>query len=51
MTRNYADYLRDKLIHGYFVVSVNRVWATVQQDLPLLQEVVTRMLAELEAGK
>lgn len=41
--------MRDKLIHGYFVVSVNRVWATVQQDLPPLQEVVTQMLAELDA--
>ncbi len=40
--------MRDKLIHGYFVVSVNRVWLTVQQDLPSLQEIVTQMLAELD---
>ncbi|MBE2199977.1 MAG: DUF86 domain-containing protein [Anaerolinea sp.] len=43
--------MRDKLIHGYFVVSVNRVWETVQQDLPPLQQVVRQMLAESEAGK
>jgi uncharacterized protein with HEPN domain len=43
--------MRDKLIHGYFAVSVNRVWATVQQDLPPRQQVVTQMLAELETGK
>ena len=43
--------MRDKLIHGYFVVSVNRVWATVQQDLPPLQQVVTQMLEKLEVGK
>jgi len=43
--------MRDKLIHGYFVVSVNRVWATVQQDLPPLQQVITQMLEKLEVGK
>ncbi len=40
--------MRDKLIHGYFVVNVRRVWATVARDLPLLQEVVTQMLADLD---
>lgn len=40
--------MRDKLIHGYFVVSASRVWETVQQDLPLLQKVVAQMLAKLE---
>jgi uncharacterized protein with HEPN domain len=43
--------MRDKLIHGYFVVSVNRVWETVQQDLPPLQQVVRQMLAKSDIGK
>lgn len=40
--------MRDKLIHGYFVVTARRVWETVQQDLPPLQKAVAQMLAELE---
>ena len=40
--------MRDKLIHGYYVVSLTRVWETVQRDLPPLHEVVSEMLAELE---
>lgn len=40
--------MRDKLIHGYFVVDVARVWETVQQDLPPLQQVVEQMLSEAD---
>ncbi len=40
--------MRDNLIHGYFVVNVRRVWATVARYLPPLQEVVTQMLADLD---
>ena len=40
--------MRDKLIHGYFIVNVRRVWETVQRDLPPLQTVVNQMLADLE---
>lgn len=39
--------MRDKLIHGYFIVNVRRVWETVQRDLPPLQVVVRQMLADL----
>ncbi|VAW30759.1 Protein of unknown function DUF86, BT0167 group [hydrothermal vent metagenome] len=41
--------MRDKLIHGYFVVSLPRVWETIQRDLPPLQEVVEQMLAEKDS--
>ena len=40
--------MRDKLIHGYFIVNVRRVWETVQRDLPPLQTVITQMLADVE---
>ncbi len=40
--------MRDKLIHGYYVVSLTRVWETVQRDLPPLYEVVSTMLAQLK---
>lgn len=28
--------MRNRLVHGYFNVNLERVWKTVQQDLPLL---------------
>ncbi len=29
--------MRDRLIHGYFSVNLERLWNTVQQDLPSLE--------------
>jgi uncharacterized protein with HEPN domain len=43
--------MRDKLIHGYYVVSLTRVWETLQRDLPPLAEVVSEMLGELEENE
>ena len=40
--------MRDKLIHGYFGVNLERVWETVRVDLPPLVAVVKTMLAEDE---
>lgn len=28
--------MRNRLVHGYFEVNLERVWETVQQDIPLL---------------
>lgn len=39
--------MRDKLIHGYFGVKLDVIWNTVEDDLPVLEESVTRMLDEL----
>ena len=39
--------MRDKLIHGYFGVSLKRVWDTVEGDLPRLRETILKMLAEM----
>jgi uncharacterized protein with HEPN domain len=36
--------MRDKLIHGYFGVNLRRVWATAQDDVPVLRATVERML-------
>lgn len=43
--------MRDKLIHAYFVVNLNRVWATVKTDLPVLRAAVQAILPELEADE
>jgi uncharacterized protein with HEPN domain len=35
------------LAHGYFGVDVERVWTTVEKDLPRLRKQVERIIAEL----
>lgn len=32
--------MRDRLIHGYFSVNLERLWNTVQQDLPRLESLL-----------
>ena len=39
--------MRDKLIHDYCGVDLDKVWLTTQDDLPMLSEVVQNILAEL----
>ena len=34
---------RDRLIHGYFKVDLDAVWAMVEQDLPTLRKNVQRI--------
>ena len=34
------------LAHGYFGVNYTRVWGTIQQDLPVLQKQIEKMIAE-----
>lgn len=36
--------MRDRLIHGYFMVDLAAVWSTVETDLPALRQQVSRML-------
>lgn len=39
--------MRDKLIHDYFGVDIEKVWLTVQQDIPPLKaEVLKALLSE-----
>lgn len=38
---------RDRLIHGYFQVDLDAVWAMVEQDLPVLRSNVLRIEAAL----
>ena len=39
--------MRDKLIHGYFGVDIDKVWLTTQDDLPVLKAEVDEMLNKL----
>jgi uncharacterized protein with HEPN domain len=36
---------RDRLIHAYFAVNLDAVWAMVEQDLPSLRREVEQLLA------
>ena len=40
--------MRDKLIHDYFGVDLEVLWKTVQEDLPLLETRLIRLLSELQ---
>ena len=40
--------MRDKLIHHYFGVQLDRVWATASSILPPFREEMARLLAEVE---
>lgn len=38
--------MRDKLIHDYFGVDIEKVWLTATEDLPTLKAEVQKILAE-----
>ena len=38
--------IRDKLIHGYFVVDFEIVWKVVKEELPLLKPEIEEILQE-----
>jgi uncharacterized protein with HEPN domain len=39
--------MRDKLIHDYFGVDIEKVWLTSVDDLPMLKVDVEKVLAEM----
>jgi len=39
--------MRNKLIHDYFGVDVEKVWLTVKKDIPLLKDQIIRILKTL----
>jgi uncharacterized protein with HEPN domain len=39
--------MRDKLIHDYFNTDVEIIWKAIQEDIPLLQTMISRVLADL----
>jgi uncharacterized protein with HEPN domain len=41
--------MRDKLIHDYFNTDVEIIWKAVQEDIPQLQDMITRVLEDLKS--
>ena len=39
--------MRHVLVHGYYSVSPEKVWETVQTDLPVLKQQIEALLAEM----
>ena len=39
--------MRDKLIHDYFGVDIEKVWLTVKNDIPTLKKQITHLLKSL----
>ena len=42
--------MRDKAIHDYLGVNLQRVYETVQQDVPPLRSAIARMVTDMEKG-
>jgi uncharacterized protein with HEPN domain len=40
--------MRDKVIHEYFGVSLERVWLTIQDDIPRIKPLIEKILEDLE---
>lgn len=38
--------MRHVLVHGYYMVSAEKVWETVQEDLPILKKQIEALLKE-----
>ena len=38
--------MRDKLIHDYFGVDIEKVWLTAQEDLPVFREQITGIVKD-----
>ena len=43
--------MRDKMIHEYFGVNLSIVWQTIEEDLPLMDAMIKKIIADEEAGK
>jgi uncharacterized protein with HEPN domain len=41
--------MRNRVAHGYFAVSTEMIWDSVQVDIPELREQITQVLGELQA--
>ena len=39
--------MRHVLVHGYYTISPEKVWETVQDDLPILKKQLSALLAEM----
>ena len=41
--------MRDKVIHGYYVVDFGMVWLVVKEDIPKIKPMIVEVLRELDS--
>lgn len=44
---NVIEKMRHVLVHGYYTISPEKVWETVQEDIPLLKKQINELLKNL----
>lgn len=42
--------IRDKVVHGYFVVDLPIIWSTAKKDLPSLKPSIEEIMEEIESN-
>ena len=40
--------IRDKVVHGYFVVDLPIIWSTIKKDVPSLKEPIEHILEDIK---
>ena len=40
--------MRDKLIHGYFIVDLDEVWSTSMRDIPKLRKNIKKIISQIK---
>lgn len=40
--------IRDKVVHGYFVVDLPIIWSTAKKDVPFLKPIIEEILEDAE---
>ncbi len=43
--------MRDKIIHEYFGVNLQILWQTIEEDLPFLDAMINRIIADVEQSQ
>lgn len=43
--------MRDILVHAYWKIDIEVVWASIQEDVPVLKQAVSQIMGELEDGR
>ena len=43
--------MRDKVIHGYFNVDIDRVWTVIIKDIPLLKREIEKIINKEKENK
>ena len=43
--------IRDKVVHGYFVVDLPIIWNTAKKDVPSLKSLIEEVLEEIESNE